>query len=62
MWLLNWKVLENFPLLMYILAAKTLILCLAFAGAKMYQRKRLEEKMKKEQEEKQKREAEKKGN
>ncbi|XP_028582946.1 small integral membrane protein 11 [Podarcis muralis] len=56
MWLMNWKALENFPLLMYILAAKTLILCLAFAGAKMYQRKRLEEKMKKEQEEKLKRE------
>ncbi|XP_061483710.1 small integral membrane protein 11 [Rhineura floridana] len=56
MLLLNWKVLENFPLLMYILAAKTLILCLAFAGAKMYQRKRLEEKMRKEQEEKLKRE------
>ncbi|XP_008105750.1 small integral membrane protein 11 [Anolis carolinensis] len=51
MWLVNWKVLENFPLLMYILAAKTLILCLAFAGVKMYQRKRLEEKIKKEEEE-----------
>ncbi|XP_015278917.1 PREDICTED: small integral membrane protein 11 [Gekko japonicus] len=62
MWLLNWKVMENFPLLMYILAAKTLILCLAFAGAKIYQRKRLEAKMKKEQEEKQKGEAEKKQN
>ncbi|XP_053166629.1 small integral membrane protein 11 [Hemicordylus capensis] len=60
MLLLNWKALENFPLLMYILAAKTLILCLAFAGVKIYQRKRLEEKMKKEQEEKLKREAEKK--
>lgn len=47
---------------MYILAAKTLILCLAFAGVKIYQRKKLEEKMKKEQEEKQKREAEKKKN
>ncbi|XP_034971702.1 small integral membrane protein 11 [Zootoca vivipara] len=55
MWLMNWKALENFPLLMYILAAKTLILCLAFAGAKIYQRKRLEEKMKKEEEEKLKR-------
>ncbi|KAM5276943.1 small integral membrane protein 11 isoform 1-T2 [Hipposideros larvatus] len=39
---MNWKVLEHVPLLLYILAAKTLILCLAFAGAKMYQRKRLE--------------------
>ncbi|KAM5334782.1 small integral membrane protein 11 isoform 2-T4 [Glossophaga mutica] len=38
---MNWKVLEHVPLLLYILAAKTLILCLAFAGAKMYQRKRL---------------------
>lgn len=47
---------------MYILAAKTLILCLAFAGAKVYQRKRLEEKLKREQAEKQKREMEKKGN
>ncbi|XP_026522106.1 small integral membrane protein 11A-like [Notechis scutatus] len=60
--LLNWKALENFPLLMYILAAKTLILCLAFAGVKVYQRKRLEEKLKKEQAEKQKREIEKKEN
>ncbi|XP_058041093.1 small integral membrane protein 11 [Ahaetulla prasina] len=58
--LLNWKALENFPLLMYILAAKTLILCLAFAGVKVYQRKRLEEKLKREQVEKQKREMEKK--
>ncbi|XP_015682587.1 small integral membrane protein 11A [Protobothrops mucrosquamatus] len=59
---MNWKALENFPLLMYILAAKTLILCLAFAGVKIYQRKRLEEKLKKEQIEKQKREMEKKEN
>ncbi|XP_062982741.1 small integral membrane protein 11 [Elgaria multicarinata webbii] len=62
MLLLNWKALENFPLLMYILAAKTLILCLAFAGVKVYQKKRLEEKMKKEQEEKQKIKDEKKEN
>ncbi|KAF7250763.1 Small integral membrane protein 11A [Varanus komodoensis] len=47
---------------MYILAAKTLILCLAFAGVKVYQRKKLEEKMRKEQEEKQKRKDEKKEN
>ncbi|XP_007420239.1 small integral membrane protein 11A [Python bivittatus] len=60
--LMNWKALENFPLLIYILAAKTLILCLAFAGVKIYQRKRLEEKLKKEQVEKQKREMEKKEN
>ncbi|XP_063161456.1 small integral membrane protein 11 [Candoia aspera] len=60
--LLNWKALENFPLLIFILAAKTLILCLAFAGVKVYQRKRLEEKLKKEQMEKQKREMEKKEN
>ncbi|OXB68635.1 hypothetical protein ASZ78_014282 [Callipepla squamata] len=55
------KALENFPLLMYILAAKTLILCLAFAGVKMYQSKKIEEKLKREREEKLKREAEKKG-
>ncbi|NWQ97751.1 SI11A protein, partial [Burhinus bistriatus] len=55
----NWKALENFPLLMYILAAKTLILCLAFAGVKMYQSKS-PEKLKREREEKLKTEAEKK--
>ncbi|XP_004429635.1 small integral membrane protein 11 [Diceros bicornis minor] len=44
---MNWKVLEHVPLLMYILAAKTLILCLAFAGVKVYQRKRLEAKQQK---------------
>uniref|UniRef100_A0A674JSL0 Small integral membrane protein 11A n=1 Tax=Terrapene triunguis TaxID=2587831 RepID=A0A674JSL0_9SAUR len=54
------KVLENFPLLMYILAAKTLILCLAFAGVKIYQSKKIEQKMRKEREAKLKKEAEKK--
>ncbi|TFK06830.1 neuron-specific protein family member 1 [Platysternon megacephalum] len=53
-------VLENFPLLMYILAAKTLILCLAFAGVKIYQSKKIEQKIKKEREAKLKKEAEKK--
>ncbi|KAI1241435.1 hypothetical protein IHE44_0004908 [Lamprotornis superbus] len=57
---LEWLALENFPLLMYILAAKTLILCLAFAGVKMYQSKKIEEKLKREREEKLKAEAEKK--
>lgn len=33
-------------MLLYILAAKTLILCLAFAAVKIYQRKRLEAKQK----------------
>ncbi|NXS51263.1 SI11A protein, partial [Brachypteracias leptosomus] len=56
----NWKALENFPLLMYILAAKTLILCLAFAGVKMYQSKKIEEKLKREHEEKLRAAAEKK--
>ncbi|XP_006025763.1 small integral membrane protein 11A [Alligator sinensis] len=56
----NWRALENFPLLMYILAAKTLILCLAFAGVKIYQRKKIEERMKKERGEKLKKEADKK--
>ncbi|XP_004842391.1 small integral membrane protein 11A [Heterocephalus glaber] len=44
---MNWKVLDHVPLLLYILAAKTLILCLAFAGVKMYQRKTLEGKQQK---------------
>ncbi|XP_004634401.1 small integral membrane protein 11A [Octodon degus] len=44
---MNWKVLDHVPLLLYILAAKTLILCLAFAAVKMYQRKRLEVKQQK---------------
>ncbi|KAM8814454.1 small integral membrane protein 11 isoform 1-T2 [Rhynchonycteris naso] len=49
---MNWKVLEHVPLLLYILAAKTLILCLAFAGVKIYQRKRLEAKQQLEGEKK----------
>ena len=51
---LFFKVLEHFPLLLYILAAKTLILCLAFAGVKVYQRKRLEAKQQKVEAEKRK--------
>ncbi|XP_006862614.1 PREDICTED: small integral membrane protein 11 [Chrysochloris asiatica] len=39
---MNWKVLDHVPVLLYILAAKTLILCLAFASVKIYQRRRLE--------------------
>uniref|UniRef100_A0A8D0C6S8 Uncharacterized protein n=1 Tax=Salvator merianae TaxID=96440 RepID=A0A8D0C6S8_SALMN len=39
---LNWKNLEHFPLLMCMLATKTLILRLAFAGAKTYQTKKRE--------------------
>ncbi|XP_040194874.1 small integral membrane protein 11A [Rana temporaria] len=54
----NWKALENFPLLMYILAAKTLLLCLAFAGVKIYQSKKIEAKLKQEREEKRRRLAE----
>ncbi|XP_069801082.1 small integral membrane protein 11 [Dendropsophus ebraccatus] len=55
----NWKVLENFPLLMYILAAKTVLLCLAFAGVKIYQSKKVEAKIKQEREERLRKEAEK---
>ncbi|XP_053312499.1 small integral membrane protein 11 [Spea bombifrons] len=55
----NWKVLDNFPLLLYILAAKTVLLCLAFAGVKIYQSKRIEAKLKREREERLKKEAEK---
>uniref|UniRef100_A0A8C5N1K8 Small integral membrane protein 11 n=1 Tax=Leptobrachium leishanense TaxID=445787 RepID=A0A8C5N1K8_9ANUR len=52
------QVLENFPLLLYILAAKTVILCLLFAGAKIYQSKRIEAKLKLEREAKFKKEME----
>ncbi|MEE6467921.1 hypothetical protein FKM82_008110 [Ascaphus truei] len=51
--------LDNFPLLLYILAAKTLILCLAFAGVKIYQSKKIEAKLKLEREAKRRKEAEK---
>ncbi|XP_041934656.1 small integral membrane protein 11A-like [Alosa sapidissima] len=51
---MNFKALDNVPLLMYILAAKTILLCLAFAAGKMYQQRRLEAAMKKENEEKRK--------
>lgn len=51
------EVLEHVPLLLYILAAKTLILCLAFAGVKLYQRRSLEAKL-----QAQKKQAEKKVN
>ncbi|XP_016042167.1 small integral membrane protein 11 [Erinaceus europaeus] len=44
---MNWKALEHVPLLLYVLAAKTLILCLAFAAAKMYQRRQLDAKQQK---------------
>ncbi|XP_040836715.1 small integral membrane protein 11A [Ochotona curzoniae] len=44
---MNWKAIEHVPVLLYILAAKTLILCLAFAAVKIYQRKRLEAKQQK---------------
>ncbi|KAK2817852.1 hypothetical protein Q7C36_021785 [Tachysurus vachellii] len=40
--MINWRALDNIPLLLYILAAKTLLLCLAFAGAKLYQQKKEE--------------------
>ncbi|XP_016073783.1 PREDICTED: small integral membrane protein 11A [Miniopterus natalensis] len=52
---MNWKVLDHVPLLLYILAAKTLILCLAFAGVKIYQRKRLEARQQQLEAEKKKR-------
>ncbi|ELK04522.1 Protein FAM165B [Pteropus alecto] len=55
------QVLEHVPLLLYVLAAKTLILCLAFAGVKIYQRKRLEAKQQKLEVEK-KKQSEKKNN
>ncbi|XP_053709643.1 small integral membrane protein 11-like [Synchiropus splendidus] len=45
--MINWKALENVPVLLYILALKTLLLCLAFAGVKIYQSKKEEEKLRK---------------
>ncbi|XP_011491453.1 small integral membrane protein 11A [Oryzias latipes] len=41
--MINWKVLDNVPLLLYILALKTFLLCLGFAGVKIYQSRRAEE-------------------
>ncbi|XP_064875024.1 small integral membrane protein 11-like isoform X1 [Oncorhynchus nerka] len=38
--------LDNVPLLFYILALKTLVLCLGFAGVKIYQAKKEEAKLK----------------
>ncbi|XP_012602511.2 small integral membrane protein 11 [Microcebus murinus] len=58
---MNWKALEHVPLLLYILAAKTLILCLAFAGVKIYQMKRMEAKQQELEAEK-KKQSEKKDN
>ncbi|XP_037336280.1 small integral membrane protein 11-like isoform X2 [Pungitius pungitius] len=40
--------LDNVPLLLYILALKTLLLCLAFAGAKIYQGRKADAALKKE--------------
>ncbi|KAA8579804.1 small integral membrane protein 11 [Etheostoma spectabile] len=50
--MINWKALDNVPLLLYILALKTLLLCMAFAGAKIYQSKKADQALKKQQEEK----------
>nr|XP_040037471.1 small integral membrane protein 11A-like [Gasterosteus aculeatus aculeatus] len=46
--MINWKALDNVPLLLYILALKTLLLCLAFAGAKIYQSRKADAALKKE--------------
>ncbi|XP_060717002.1 small integral membrane protein 11-like [Tachysurus vachellii] len=52
--MINWRALDNIPLLLYILAAKTLLLCLAFAGAKLYQQKKEEAALKQQLEMKRK--------
>lgn len=44
--------MDNVPVLLYILALKTLLLCLAFAGAKIYQSNKADKALKKEQDEK----------
>ncbi|ROL45356.1 Small integral membrane protein 11A, partial [Anabarilius grahami] len=46
--------LDNVPLLLYILAAKTLLLCLAFAGAKIYQSRKADAALKQQMEMKKK--------
>ncbi|XP_004590380.1 small integral membrane protein 11-like [Ochotona princeps] len=50
---MNWKAVEHGPMLLSILAAKMLILYLAFAAVKIYQRNRLEAKQQKLEVEKQ---------
>ncbi|XP_039648613.1 small integral membrane protein 11A-like isoform X1 [Perca fluviatilis] len=45
------EALDNVPMLLYILALKTLLLCMAFAGAKIYQSKKAEQALKKQQDE-----------
>ncbi|KAF4119134.1 small integral membrane protein 11-like [Onychostoma macrolepis] len=52
--MINWKALDNVPLLLYILALKTLVLCLAFAGAKIYQSKKADAALKQQTEMKKK--------
>ncbi|XP_069020293.1 small integral membrane protein 11-like [Embiotoca jacksoni] len=47
--MINWKVLDNVPVLLYILALKTLVLCLCFAGVKIYQSRKIERALKEEQ-------------
>ncbi|XP_061123511.1 small integral membrane protein 11-like [Syngnathus typhle] len=47
--MINWKALDNVPVLLYILALKTLILCLGFAGVKIYQSKKAEAALKQQQ-------------
>uniref|UniRef100_A0A3P8UJB2 Small integral membrane protein 11A n=1 Tax=Cynoglossus semilaevis TaxID=244447 RepID=A0A3P8UJB2_CYNSE len=51
---MNWCALDQVPLLFYILALKTLVLCLGFAGVKIYQRRKVENDLKMEQAEKKK--------
>lgn len=46
------QALDNVPLLLYILALKTLVLCLGFAGVKIYQSNKLDKQLKKQEEEK----------
>uniref|UniRef100_A0A3Q3FN51 Small integral membrane protein 11 n=1 Tax=Labrus bergylta TaxID=56723 RepID=A0A3Q3FN51_9LABR len=48
--MINWKALDNVPFLLYVLALKTLLLCLAFAGVKIYQGKKADEALKKQNE------------
>ncbi|XP_053170567.1 small integral membrane protein 11-like [Scomber japonicus] len=52
--MINWKALDNVPILLYILALKTMLLCLAFAGVKIYQSKKADAALKKQRDAKRK--------
>uniref|UniRef100_UPI00358F8E60 small integral membrane protein 11-like n=1 Tax=Myxine glutinosa TaxID=7769 RepID=UPI00358F8E60 len=50
---LNFSALDRFPLLFYILAAKSILLCFGFMLVKNYQRRRLERQQEQEKQQQQ---------